>query len=323
MEKYSYEVYCTEKASEDAKSEYIMLNVTKNLKFTDLSSKAMLDGETHFRSDDITIIASPIKTSNVRLGPNGATMIAITSHNPAEIIPRLIKAYKRRVKCGLSALSFFTIILAMSAGVCFPFINEEGRTTSNKIEILICAIIAGVSSLISMVFICLMCHTLLYGYVWMNDALRIIQIDGETWHCQTESLEETIPKTIIDTCDCTIYSRFRRRPHGHIVLAKEGIVVDNIIALRYDTYIVSSVDLINNAMDRRWIIRVVLVASDLLDCERDKNGYTLFNLDLYMSSYIRAEDVIDMRDIILSNSLKYLLTSTYYAKSQINCNNSF
>jgi hypothetical protein len=257
------------------------------------------------------------------LGPNGATIIAITSCNPAEIIPRLIKAYKRRVKCGLSALLFFTIVLAMSAGICFPFINEEGRTTSNKIEIMICAIIAGVSSLVSMIFVYLMCHTLLYGYTWMNDALRIIQIDGETWHYQTESLQETIPKTIIDTCDCTIYSRFRRRPHGHIILAKEGLVVDNIIAFRYDTYVVSSVDLINNAMNRRWIIRVVLVASDLLDCEHDKNGYTLFNVDLYMPSYMQAEEVIDMRDIILSNSLKYLLNSTYYAKSQINRNNSY
>jgi hypothetical protein len=318
MEKQTYEFHCAEKQSQNTKVDYTTLNMKNDFMSTDLSSKVMHDEKNHFRTDATAIITCPTNTADGQFGSNGTFLITISKCNPSDIIPRLITAYKRWVKWVIFLLSIITIVAIMTSGICFVLTIQHDRSLLNKIEIMIFGSLTTVSSVTLLVILHSLFYTVSDGYNWINNALQIVQLDGKTWQYQIDSLHETVPKSLISSCDWSIYCRFKVRPNGHLILTKEGLVIDEMIAFRYDKFIIIGVDLINNAMQTRWIIRVGFVTYEIAESQLDKDGYTKFYVDLFMPSYIQIQDVVDIRETILSNSLKYLLVSQYYANSQTN-----
>jgi len=77
------------------------------------------------------------------------------------------------------------------------------------------------------------------------------------------------------------------------------------------------IDLINNIMETGWILRVFLVTCDKSESGPDKGRNTMFQVDLFVPPHIKVQDVTDIRQIILSNSHKYLIASKFYANSQV------
>ena len=86
--------------------------------------------EPHLRSDNTTIVKSPIQTADVQFGLSGNTTIAISSCNPADIImPRLIKAYKKRTKYAILLLLLVTIGLLIGSTL-FCCVKTGGKQRS-------------------------------------------------------------------------------------------------------------------------------------------------------------------------------------------------
>ncbi len=152
----------------------------------------------------------------------------------------------------------------------------------------------------------------------MNKILRTIQLNGILWQHQVDSLQTTVPRSMLGPCVANIHGRLRMRSNGYIILTEEGLIIDAFIAFRYEMVIVLRVDLINNNMQTGRILRVFLVTRSKSQSGSDKGKHISFQVDLYMPPTMQAEEVNDIRQIILSNSHKHLVASKFYSTSQVN-----
>lgn len=115
----------------------------------------------------------------------------------------------------------------------------------------------------------------------MNDVLKTIQLDGRTWQNQVDSIRNTVPpKVIRHFCQGNIYDRLKTRPYGHIILAKDGIIIDELFVIRYEADIVLRVDLIDSTMQTGNILRVFLATRINLKGEVDKGKHIVYEVYL-------------------------------------------
>ncbi|UJR11331.1 hypothetical protein I4U23_015512 [Adineta vaga] len=193
--------------------------------------------------------------------------------------------------------------------------SDINASKSNNIVIPLVFGIIGTLAMISfLIILCLVCRSWHDGLNWMNNVQHMIQLDGELWHKQIDSLQNTIPpKEVRVLCRDLNYDYLKRNPSVHIVFAVEGIIIDAIFVIRYDLYVVHQVHLIHNTENTGYILRLVLVTRiNSLNTDIDKGLQIAFEIYLFMASHIQLQQITDIRESILSNSHKHLAATGYY-----------
>ncbi|CAF1170999.1 unnamed protein product [Adineta steineri] len=153
----------------------------------------------------------------------------------------------------------------------------------------------------------------------MKDVQQIIQIDGEIWQNQINSIGNTVPPNAMHLdCVGNIHDRLRMRPHGYIVLAEDGIMIDELFAISYDVYVIHRVDLMYNTSHIGHILRLTLATRLSLEKELDKGTQILFEVYLFMPLHMQTQELANIRQNILANSHKHLTASGFYENSVIN-----
>jgi len=323
MDKCNDVFHSIEKKSSNTstKDEHAIQNTPHDLQLTDLSADALEardGGETHLHANTTLIIPSVTHTTDERFRPIGTTAFARPTCNPADIMPRLIKVYKTQIKYAILLLSLITIGVIIASSFCFVSAKQNEAKGLDKVQAQTYGIITAIISFILLIGVCALCNGLRNGCKWMNNVLRTIQLDDRIWQYQVDSLQNTVPKSMLGFCVCNIHGRLRMRPNGHIVLTEEGLIIDEFIAFRYKAIIVLHVDLINNVTQTGWILRVFLVTRHKSQSGRDEGRNTRFQVDLFMPPYMQIEEATDIRQLILSNSHKYLVASKFYVNPQVN-----
>ena len=314
MEKCTHEFGLSKKESNNAytRDEHAIDNGANDINLNTLSSGVTHGTKLHLRSDNIAIVTSPIQTADAQFGLNGNTTIAIPSCNPVDIMPRLINTYKKRTKYAILLMLLATIGFIIGSSICFVVSKHEANKGLNKTKPLAFGIIGVIVSLSLLVFIGGLCDSLRNGFNWMNNISRTIQLDGVPWQSQLDSLQRTVPKNMIGCCDSNVYIRLMNRPNGYIVLTQEGLIVDEVIAFRYNRMIVLRVDLMNNFMQTEWILRVFLVAGRKSKYGENRYKRKIFHVDLFMPPYMQFQEVADIRQNILSNSHGHLVACKFH-----------
>jgi hypothetical protein len=262
---------------------------------------------------------SAIQVDNDQFRPNFATATCVPPGNSADIVPRLIKAHKKKIKLGILITSVITIVSVIASSICFFFVKQNAMKSESIVTPLTLGIIGIISSICFLITFCFLCHALRNGLDWMNHVLQIIQLDGKTWQDQVDSIRNTVPsKEIKVLCQGNIYGRLKMRPYGHIVLAEDGIIIDELFVVRYDVYIVVRVELIDNTIQTGCILRLFLATR--LNSEKgvDKGIQIVFELYLFMPTHMQVQMLADIRQSILSNSHRCLTASGFYKNARIN-----
>jgi len=148
MDKCNDELHSIEKESKNTstKDEYTIQNTSHDLPSN--LPEATHGGETRLHSNITGIIPSVTNTIDERFKSNSTTVTAIVTCNPANIMPRLIKAYKKDANYGILLLSLITIGTIIASSVCFVLAKQNEHKRLNKIKPLTYGIIIAITSLI-------------------------------------------------------------------------------------------------------------------------------------------------------------------------------
>jgi hypothetical protein len=259
-----------------------------------------------------------MQVDNDQFRPNVTTATCLPPDSPADIVPRLIKAHKKMIKLGILITSVITIVSIIASSICFFFVKQNAMKSESIVVPLILGIIGIIASIAFLFTFCFLCHSLRSGLDWMNHVLQIIQLDGKIWQDQVDSIRNTVPtKEIKILCRGNIYGRLKMRPYGHIVLAEDGIIIDELFVIRYDVYIVLRVDLIDNTIQTGCILRLFLATRLNSEEGVDKGKQIVFELYLFMATHMHVEMLADIRESILSNSHR-CLTASGFKNARIN-----
>ncbi len=295
------------------KGEYVI----QNIPLTPLTPLP-INGRNHLQSNITGINLSVIDLPNEQAKPNSTVEIGIPVCDPDNVIPRLIKYYTRRILRGLVILTVLDIGLMIVTVACFVFAKQDAIEGANKVKPMVCGGIIGVISSFLLLTLCSLYATLPGGFNWMKKAKKIIKLNGTTWHCQLNSLKTVVPGDLIHPCINELYDRLRKRPNGYILVTDEGFAIDELTAYQYDAAVLVRADIINNTVEKGWIIRVFLVESGTMKNGFRKGDYMVTPVDLFMPPSMEIDEVNEVYQIILSYSRKYLLESQFLGNSRIN-----
>ncbi len=300
----------------DMRGEYTIHNAVCHSQDIDLcinSVETRISGETHLNLD-----TTAMQVDNDQFRPNVTTATCLPPDNPADIVPRLIKAHKKKIKLGILKTLVITIVSVIASSICFLRVEHNAIKGESIVRPLISGIIGIITSIAILIILCSLCLSLRNGLDWMNHVLQIIQLDGKIWQDQVDSIRNTVPtKEISFPCQGNIYGRLKMRPYGHIVLAEDGIIIDELFVIRYDVYIVRGVDLIDNTIQTGCILRLFLARRLTSEKGVDKGKQIVFYLYLFMATHMQVQMLADIRESILSNSHR-CLTASGFKNARIN-----
>jgi hypothetical protein len=259
-----------------------------------------------------------IQVTNEQLRPN--FVITVTCA-PSDIIKRLIKVHNKTANLGVLVTLIITIVFIIATSIAFVFVKKNATNNEPITVPLIFGIAASIPSIIFLGILCVVCNPLCKnGLGWMNDVLQIIQLNGKTWQNQVDSIRSTVPhKEIYTPCQRNIYNHLKKHSDGYIVLARDGIIIDELFAIQYDLYVVLRVELIDNTADTGFILRLFLATRLNTSNEGIDTGKKVtFDVYLFMASHMKAQELNEIHQSILFNSHRCLKASGFYNNTGIN-----
>jgi hypothetical protein len=108
------------------------------------------------------------------------------------------------------------------------------------------------------------------------------------------------------------------RPHGYIVVAEDGIIIDELFLIPYDVDVVHRVDLIDNINQTGYILRLTLITRLSLEKELGKGTQIVFQVYLFMAPHMQRDMIANIRESILTNSHRCLAASGFFRNSVLN-----
>ncbi len=297
------EFYSIEKESNDisTKGEYPIQNTSSQ--------------PTNVSSTDQNAKHSVIDMNNEQSESNGANEPAVPVCNPADVMPRLLKSYRKRTIYTLLPFLVITIGSMIVSSACFVFALQDSIKDLNKIESLIFGSILGLISIIALIILSSQFYSLYDGFHWVNNVLQIIPLDGTLWQRQVNLIQATVPRNMYGPCVPHRHDRNRMRPDGCIIVTDVGIIIDELIGFQYDISLPIQVDLVYNIIQTGWIIRLFLARSSNFKNAFKKGKYKILQVDLLMPPSMQVDQVNAIREMILSSSHKYVVESEFYGAS--------
>jgi hypothetical protein len=266
---------------------------------TDLSTNGI--NEAHHNDTRLQLNSTIHEEINERFGPNTNAIITAQSPptNPVEIMIGLIGATIKQKRNRMLRTFLVAIILIGSSIGFFVWDNSNMIHDNREAAPLLLAIfllLGGVGFFIaSWAYCCAYACCPSDDYDQLNKNIeRVILIDGETWQHQVDAIQAShLPGNIVGFFGRgEIYRRLKKRTYGHIVLAKEGIILDELILILYEKLIVLGVErLTNSETQAGFILRVHLLTRYFLVGGLSKGAPTMFHVDLFMPPQMESQDV--------------------------------
>jgi len=265
-----------------------------------------------------SMTTNTIQVTNEQLRPNIVTTVTCA---PSDIIKRLIKVHNKTANLGVLVAIIITIFFIIATSISFVFVKKNATNNEPITVPLIFGIAASIPTIIFLGLLCIVCNPLCKnGLDWMKDVLKIIQLNGKAWQNQVDSIRSSVPHNeIYVPCKRNIYKDLKKNSSGYIVLARDGIIIDELFAIRYDLYVVLRVDLIDNTADTGFILRLCLVTRlNTLNEDVDKRKKITFYVYLFMAAHMEAQELNEIHQSILFNSHRCLMASGFYNNTGIN-----
>ncbi|UJR11329.1 hypothetical protein I4U23_015510 [Adineta vaga] len=238
----------------------------------------------------------------------------------SSVISRILTS-RRKVFTFAALITWsLTVIFIILSIICFIFIKNKPSKNAIYLPSMLYGITATILAFIMLVFSYFICSARQCICGWIHNFETIIQLDNEIWQQQVDSIKKTVPpKMARKHCLTANFGRVRKRQYGHIVLAKEGIAVDELTIIKYNAYVIRRIELINNTVQTGFILRLFLVQRTVMYDEKSlSNDEITFELYLFMPIGIPIEQVIYLRENILANSYKCLDALGFFKHSTDN-----
>ena len=243
---------------------------------------------------------------NKRFGPSTNAVITVPSR-PDQIVNDIIQSAtnekrKRMIRTFLVAL----VPILLSVGF-FVWYNSASDKRNGVLLVLgILLLLAGVHIfVISWAFCCCYCCCPSDISDELNENFeRAIRLDGITWEDQVDAIREAaLPRGFNGWCNANRFDRLKVRQYGHIVFAKAGIIVDELLVLSYERCIVSAIDYVtNNRTQNGLVLQLHIKLRYYTTTKYNTNPITEFDVHLLMPPQMTLEDVETISYKIRTNS---------------------
>jgi hypothetical protein len=256
-----------------------------------------------------------------RFGPSTNPIVAVQPppSNPAEVMESLIKAAAKKKRNRMIRTFLIAVVLIASCAGCFVWYGSNPMEGRGQVVPLLFGILLLVPGIIiffiSWLYCCGYCCCPSESYDQMrNNVDKVILLEGETWQHQVDAIQAgSLPSNVVGFIGRDAkYRRLKKRPYGHIVLAREGIILDELLDILYETLIVRSIDRITNTGTQTgFILRVHLVTRFYVVGGFSKGTPTIFDVDLFMPPQMTSQDVENIAQIIRLYSSSRLTTTGF------------
>ncbi|UJR11327.1 hypothetical protein I4U23_015508 [Adineta vaga] len=256
-----------------------------------------------------------VKSETIIQMTNESSNTNVNESNSSDVLLRLIKAHKKESIQEILLITIITVVCTVGSIICFVV----GKVVAERSEVLITLLtLGGILSAKVLFLLLILCYGINYyrvGFRWMNYAQYIIYLDGELWQKQVDSLRKIIhSKRSRLCCRSTNSERFPTHTSGHIVLAKEGIIIDDFLIFKYEKFVIYRLDVMDGTAGTDVSLRLLLCPDDAVPTEGfpDRSKEKEFELYLFLEPFCQTQELMNIRDSILANAEKCLNATGYF-----------
>ena len=145
----------------------------------------------------------------------------------------------------------------------------------------------------------------------VDNILSTIHLDGEIWQLQIESIEQNVPTTVTGCLTRKNYRGLKKRSHGHILIAKKGLIIDELIVIAYERNVLLRIELLSSSAPA-IVLRLHFVTRYYFKGAMCMDEPTKFEIDLFFPPSIPLEEVITIDNTIQLYSSIYLNATESY-----------